>query len=97
MFGQFKESEKKDLLKPHEMEEYAENYNYGSDSDLEDDGGVLEDKFRGVKYKLVQSSNDGDPPAGYDGRSRRVGRVIKIHDIAFITFVCFFESPSSRR
>ncbi|KAF9785363.1 hypothetical protein BJ322DRAFT_827251 [Thelephora terrestris] len=96
--GGFAESKSKDFSEPVDEDEQAEDYGYYSDSDLEDDiddaGEALEETtpLRGGSYyhfclptnsqKPVQTDGEWEGPSGK-------GAVIKICDIAFITFRAF--------
>ncbi|KAF9785366.1 hypothetical protein BJ322DRAFT_827295 [Thelephora terrestris] len=70
------ESEPKDFSEPIDEDEQAKKYGYCSDSDLEDEEDAV-DVGRAV------------PPYGESNESSGKGAVIKIHDIALITFQAF--------
>ena len=92
LFGNFSESQSKDFKEAVDEEEYANDYGYLSDSDLEDD----EDE----KLPLEQISNpkthsfDPFPTPGeeniiYEKNEEHIekGKVVKIPDMAFVTWV----------
>ncbi|KAF9785394.1 hypothetical protein BJ322DRAFT_1141113 [Thelephora terrestris] len=74
--GKLAESEPKDFSEPINEDEQAKNYGYCSDSDLEDVEDAV-DVGRAV------------PPYGERKESSGKGAIIKIHDIALITFQAF--------
>ena len=78
LFGDFAESQPREFNKePIDEGEYAEDYGYLSDSDLEDD----EDG------KVASVPTDGDkktPREAHEERAEK-GRVVKIPDMAFVT------------
>ena len=79
LFGNFTESQSKDFNKePIDEREYAEDYGYLSDSDLEDD----ED----VKDAPVAVPTKGQEIL-CDSHNERVekGKIVKIPDMAFVT------------
>ena len=90
--GTYAESEPKDFSEPIDEDERAENYDYYSDSDLEDD----EDAVNATKtLKKATPAKSGSLPADVKKSTSRYGEwnnspdkgtVIKIHDIAFITY-----------
>ena len=93
LFGNFAESQSKDFNKEEiDDEEYAEDYGYLSDSDLEDDE---DEKVASFKYtgKLAARSSH---PFGVPGEDKRnlceeheecveKGKIVKIPDMAFVT------------
>ena len=96
LFGQFGEAESKDFSEPIDDNESANGYGYYSDSDLEEDedfasskeaptqkrsaGGHLSDPF---SFPPVE--NEAAPTWGEYKEGLEKGKVIKIHDMAFIT------------
>ena len=88
--GAYAESEPKDFSEPIDEDECAKNYDYHSDSDLEDDedatiaGNILDEVTppESVPADLKESS----PVHGEWNESLGEGTIIKIHDIAFITY-----------
>ena len=92
LFGGFVESRPKDFKEEIDEEEYAEDYGYLSDSDLEDDEG--RNTFpKDTNKSRVRSSGSAD--VTYEERiicedenhEERVekGKVVKISDMAFVT------------
>lgn len=87
LFGTFAEAEVKDFSEPC-GDEFAEDYGYSSDSDLEEDS-----DFEGhepVAALAASSSIRTDRMVPLDGYQENIkaGKVIKVQDIAFITYVC---------
>ena len=88
----------KDFSEPIDENEHAENYGYHSDSDLEDDEDAVDAGkttkkaappmkhtpdlflFPPVDETPVRTHGEWEDPSGK-------GVVIKIHDVAFITYV----------
>ncbi|KAF9785417.1 hypothetical protein BJ322DRAFT_829047 [Thelephora terrestris] len=95
LFGNFAESQSKDFKEAIDEEEYAEDYGYISDSDLEDDE---EDKFSFVYNGKPKVYHPSDPFA-IPGEDKvacadyeecvEEGKVVKVPDIAFVTFQAF--------
>ena len=95
LFGDFTESKSKDFSKDTiDDEESAEDYGYISDSDLEDD----EDQRAAPFKHTTKSKVHPFDPFGIPGEDRRIsseeheehiekGKVFKIPDIAFVTWV----------
>lgn len=90
LFGNFKESQLTDFREAIDEEEFAEGYEYSSDSDLEDD----EDERVSFKHAVRSGDRSFDPFAvpGEDGvvsedyeECIEKGKVVKISDIALIT------------
>ncbi|KAF9650018.1 hypothetical protein BDM02DRAFT_3128015 [Thelephora ganbajun] len=95
LFGNFAESRSKDFKEAIDEEECAEDYGYSSDSDLEDDE---DEKSALFKHTTKTKNHPFDPfaIAGEDkiiceGHEEHVekGKVVKIPDIAFVTFQAF--------
>ena len=98
LFGAFAEAESKDFSGPVDDSVSAEDYNYHSDSDLEDGDGAADTEER-LKETISPKGYPSDPPCSSlgDNKSTRTygerkerpkeGKVIKIRDIAFITYV----------
>ncbi|KAF9785422.1 hypothetical protein BJ322DRAFT_829530 [Thelephora terrestris] len=92
--GDFAESQSKDFKSPIDEEEYREDYEYFSDSDLEDD----EDEKTSFKHASKPEVHSFDPFAtadedkpgceNYEERLEK-GKVVKVSDIAFVTFQAF--------
>ena len=92
--GAYAESEQKDFSEPLDEDERAENYDYHSDSDLEDD----EDAVNAARAPKEAIPLESDPVLastntkestlvhGEWNESLGKGTIIKIHDIAFITY-----------
>ena len=78
--GPFSESEAKDFSEPIDEGEFAEDYGYSSDSDLEEDSDFGSPAPK-PRLKAVQ------PEALYGKYKEHIemGKVIKIRDVAFIT------------
>ena len=95
LFGNFAESQSKDFDKETiDEEESAEDYGYLSDSDLEDDE---DEKVASFKRKGKLKGHPFDPFA-IPGEDERIfceehreyigkGKVVKIPDMAFVTWV----------
>ena len=98
LFGGFGESQSKDFKEAIDEEEYSKDYDYLSDSDLEDeedegDSGVALAK---PEAKSEAQASPFNPPVvpGKDGKiveeheeSVGKGKVVKIPDVAFVTCV----------
>ena len=79
LFGSFAESESKDFGDgPIDEQEYAEDYGYLSDSDLEDD-----EDAKGSPI-AVPTKSQGNLCGNHDVRVEK-GRIVKIPDMAFVT------------
>ena len=79
LFGNFAESQSKDFNEePIDEQEYAEDYGYLSDSDLEDNSDV-KDAPVAVPTK--------DQEILYENHDERVekGKIVRIPDVAFVT------------
>ncbi|KAF9785425.1 hypothetical protein BJ322DRAFT_829340 [Thelephora terrestris] len=94
LFGNFAESQSKDFKEEMDEDGSAEIYGYLSDSDLEDD----EDEKCSLKHsggsetRLFDSlSVSGEDKISHEKNEERVeeGKVVKIPDMAFITFQAF--------
>ena len=91
--GAYAESELKDFSDPIDEDERAKNYDYHSDSDLEDD----EDASNAAKTQKGEApleidhspanAKESTPVRGEWNEPPGKGTIIKIHDIAFITYV----------
>ena len=80
MFGDFAESQSKDFKETIDEGEFAEDYGYFSDSDLE--GDEDENISLGRKDKL----EDGGKISREDHEERvEKGKVVKIPDMAYVT------------
>lgn len=98
--GTFAEAESKDFSDPIDNNGIAEDYGYHSDSDLEDaDDVLIPGKQPGTAVlprehpadPSTSSTRNGEPLPTYRGRKERPqqGKVIKVQDIAFVTFQAF--------
>ena len=90
LFGDFAESQSKDFRDPINEEEFAEHYEYSSDSDLEDDE---DEKVTSLNNAIESNGNQLGPPTipgsgnfckDQEEHTER-GKVVKIPDIAFVT------------
>ena len=82
--GPFIESEDRDFSETINDGEIAEEYGYSSDSDLEDDWDFESPaQPRGNSHSLQPGALYGEYK-----ENARVGKVIRIRDVAFITCVC---------
>ena len=87
LFGDFAESQSKDFNEPID-EESIEDYDYASDSDLEDgedDKALLPDPTSASKTHPLDLS--GEDKILCEGHKERVetGKVVRIPDTAFLT------------
>ena len=94
LFGNFAESQSKDLRKGTiDDEESTEDYGYLSDSDLEDDE---DEKVASLKRASLRSKVQPSDQFGVADEDKRIflgehkervekGKVVKIPDIAFVT------------
>jgi hypothetical protein len=90
LFGDFAESQSKDFKEAIDEEESGEDYGYRSDSDLEDgeDGRISPPKqTTRSKSRLFDLANDNRIVC--EGHEEHVdkGKVVKISDMAFVTWV----------
>ena len=94
LFGGFEESQSKNFKEPINVEEYSKDYDYSSDSDLEDeDDGVRLERGDPLKSKaqirpftpLVIPGGDDKIICDEHGEHIHKGKVIKIPDVAFVT------------
>ena len=98
LFGQFGEAESKDFLEPLDDTECADDYGYHSDSDLEED----EDSVSPKEARKQTGFSRGDlsdifcflpvedePVCGEYEECLEKGKVIRIQDMAFITYFSF--------
>jgi len=97
--GTFAEGEPKDLSQPIDESECAENYGYHSDSDLEDDdvdvkAGETPRKtatLRGHPFDpFCFSISDETSTYGQHNELVRKGKVVKVRDIAFVTYAFLY-------
>lgn len=96
--GEYAESEQKDFSEPIDENEPAENYGYCSDSDLENDEDIVNTAGKPLKKATLLKSSPIEPlpPPTNDKKSPLIygewddssskGMVIKIRDVAFITY-----------
>jgi hypothetical protein len=92
LFGDFAESKSKDFKGAIDEEDFAEEYGYLSDSDLEDD----EDEKLSLKRASKSETRSFDP-FSISGEDKiacedheehiEKGKVVKIPDVAFVTWV----------
>lgn len=82
LFGKFTEAETRDFSET-DGDEFAKDYGYSSDSDLEEDGDF--ESPGPVKVQKTSHSHKREAPYGQYEESVQVGKVIRIQDIAFIT------------
>lgn len=91
LFGNFAESQSTDFNDTIEEEEYAEDYGYLSDSDLEsdDDDVILSEWLTHESGPIVPRSKPPTTPDGAGMNKERIekGKVVKIQDMAFVTWV----------
>ena len=94
LFGNFSESQSRDFKEAIDDEESAEDYGYSSDSDLEDDE---DERITSIKRKARSKAHPFNPFATLGGDKRIIseeneervekGKVVKIPDMAFVTWV----------
>ena len=90
--GAYAESEPKDFSEPIDEDECAKNYDYHSDSDLEDDedlmstGNILEEVTPPESDPAPTDLKESSSIHGEWNESPGKGTIIKIHGIAFITY-----------
>ncbi|KAF9785359.1 hypothetical protein BJ322DRAFT_826989 [Thelephora terrestris] len=99
--GVYSETEPKDFSEPIDEDEQAENYGHYADSDLEDEDDAVYATWEAAKTAAPPKRNppspspspaddgDSEPVYGERNESSRKGTIIKIHDIALITFQAF--------
>jgi len=94
LFGNFTESKSKDFKETIDEEDSAEDYGYLSDSDLEDNEDEKSTPFkRRTKSKthpfdrFVISDEDRRTPSEESEEHIEKGKVVKIPDMAFVTWV----------
>ena len=79
LFGKFAESQSKDFNEESiDDQEYAEDYGYLSDSDLEDDEDAKDTSL------MVPTKGEKTLCDNHDDRVER-GKIVKIPDMAFVT------------
>jgi len=83
LFGTFSEAETRDFSGTHD-DEFAEDYGYSSDSDLEE-GEDFESPGATVLTPTVSLPRRQTIPCGQYEESARVGKVVRVQDVAFIT------------
>ena len=96
LFGDFTEARPRNFGGEIDEEDFAEDYGYSSDSDLEDEGDQLRALQRTPSEDATQSEvqdpsdslaiSSGDKTV-YEDHGERVerGKVVKIPDVAFVT------------
>ena len=96
--GTYAESEPRDFSEPIDEDEQANGYDYYSDSDLEDDDDAVNATGKALKKPVSLKSNSLDPLGvstndkkalpiyGEWDESSGKGMIVKIGDIAFITY-----------
>lgn len=82
LFGKFSEAEARDFSET-DGDEFAKDYGYSSDSDLEEDGDF--ESPGPVKVRTTSPFRKREAPYGQYEESVQAGKVIRIQDIAFIT------------
>ena len=85
LFGTFAEAEAKDFSEPCE-DGFAEDYGYSSDSDLEEDSDFEGREPVATPVTGVPFLKTVPTIVGYQ-ENTQTGKVIKVQDIAFITYV----------
>ena len=89
LFGNFVEAQSRSLREAIDKQEFAEDYGYSSDSDIEDE----EDKWRirqcgvtsqGLSGSTAISNKDKIVYEDHDECVER-GKVVKIPDVAYVT------------
>ena len=91
LFGDFAESQPKDLIDPIGEKEFAEDYGYLSDSDLEDDEDERAPPSNCVSKSGVRPfdsfATPGEEKVGCEVHVEHTeeGKVVKIPDMAFVT------------
>lgn len=92
LFGQFGEAESKDFTESLDDNESANDYGYYSDSDLEEDEDSASSKealsqrrHPSNPFSLPPVENELVSTCGEHKERLEKGKVIKIHDMAFIT------------
>ena len=93
LFGGFAESQSKVFEEEIDEGEFAEDYGYLSDSDLEEDEDASGPLLNSAQKPEVRWFDwvevpGGDPVACEDeehGKSVRKGKVVKISDVAYVT------------
>lgn len=97
LFGTFAEAESKDFSEPIDDGAPAEHYDYYSDSDLEEDEDITDSEERPKTMDLIRehSFDDSKSTRTHDEHDERPekGKVIRIQDIAFITYVLLRTQP----
>ena len=86
LFRDFAESQSKDFKEAIDEEEFAEDYGYSSDSNLEDDEDtkVAPEPMDHPLEPIEAVVKDEIAPEGYKEGVEK-GKVVKIPDIAFVT------------
>ena len=90
LFGNFAESQSKDLKEAVDENEYAEEYGYLSDSDLENDEDekpTLKHASRSKFHPFDPFPTPGEDQLVHEKNEERVGKgkAVKIPDVAFVT------------
>ena len=85
--GNFVETEPKDLSEAFDGNDVAQDYGYHSDSDLEDDDIHFANSKELRKTTAPPTENKSFHPHGEYKERPQGGKVVKIQDVAFITFV----------
>ena len=84
LFGDFAESQLKDLKEVVDEEGSTEDYGYLSDSDLEDDEDERVSSLEALPFNTLEVSGEGDACEHREERLER-GKIVKIPDMAFVT------------
>ena len=82
LFGAFAEAETRDFSEI-DGDEFAEDYGYSSDSDLEEDGDFESPDAAGIQP--ASSLRQQEAPDGEYEENPQAGKVIRVQDVAFIT------------
>ena len=96
LFGNFVEAQSRSLIEAIDQQEFAEDYGYSSDSDIEDEEDQWSIRQCGVASHLTNSGVlglSGSPMTSskdkivYEDHDEcvRQGRVVKIPDVAYVT------------
>ncbi|KAF9785408.1 hypothetical protein BJ322DRAFT_828220 [Thelephora terrestris] len=90
LFGDFAESQSRNFIETIDEEEYTKDYGYLSDSDLEDDEDERDPSTtESEAHPLAIRGGENTVVEEYKERRVEKGKVVKIPDIAFVTFQAF--------
>ena len=82
LFGTFSEAETRDFSGTDD-DDFAADYGYSSDSDLEEDGDS--EGPRAAVTHIASAPSQKETPHGQYEESAQTGKVIRVQDVAFIT------------